>query len=172
VFLAYASGLVVGGLITSLLIYLLGSLWRPSSLVVGVAALVLGVLRFVRPDNLAVGGWKVPRHWSSWGRRRYLGVFGLFLGMGFVTTMPSPAMVALMAWMWHLHALVLIIVTFEAFVAGRLLTTLVSHFAQVRSTQDVVLTVNAVQDKTAYVSRAEAVLSVILGLSVLLALLT
>jgi hypothetical protein len=162
--------MLAGGLISSLLIFLLGSLWRPGALVVGVIALLLGVLRFIRPDTIGFGGWKVPREWSSWGLRRYLVVFGVFLGMGVVTTMPSPAMLALVAWTWHLHSLPLIAATFGAFVAGRLLTTVVSHYEQLKSAQDVVLAVNAVEDKIAYAPRAEAVASVILGLSVLIAL--
>jgi hypothetical protein len=62
-------------------------------------------------------------HILTHGIGRFLGAFGLMLGMGFITTMPSPAMVALLFLLWHVHSLWFTIVVFEAFAITRGLTT-------------------------------------------------
>jgi hypothetical protein len=152
-------------------VYSLGFLWRPEVLLAGVLAAVLGVLRFLWPDRVAFGGFKVPRDWSSWGIRRFLSAFGLLLGMGFVTTMPSPAMLALLVSLWHVHNFLFIVVTFELFAIGRLLTTLVTLHEQMRSDSDVVAVADLMADRTASIARVEAAVSVGLGIVLLIAAL-
>jgi hypothetical protein len=166
---SYGVSLLVGALISSCVIYLLGSLWRPGVLLAGVLAVVLGVLRFLWPDRVALGGFKVPRDWAAWGIQWFLSAFGLMLGMGFVTTMPSPAMLALLVWMWHVHNFVFIVVTFEVFAIGRLLMTLVTLHEQMRSAGDVVAVADLLVDRMAYIPRVEAAVSAGLGLVLLIA---
>jgi hypothetical protein len=160
---------VLGALVSSGLIYLLGLVWRPSLLVAGSLAAALGVLRFLFPDRVAAGGFKVPRDWAVWGISRFLGAFGLLLGMGFVTTMPSPAMLALFVLLWHVHTLWFIIVTFEAFAITRALTTFAALFLQARDSGDVVVAADTVVDKLRHVPRAEAIIAIALGITLLTA---
>jgi hypothetical protein len=164
----YTVGLVVGGAVSSAIFYLLGSLWRPNLVTVGILALVLGVIRVFRPNTVAIGGFKVPRNWTAWGVQRFLGAFGVLLGMGVVTTTPSPTMLVIVVWMLHLHSFPLILVTFEAFVAARLLTTAAVLYSQWAAAQDVVLSADAFVDKIARVPRLEAACSIILGLILLI----
>lgn len=168
---SYGVGLVAGALISSSIIYALGLFLRPAALLVGILAISLGVARLLQPDRVAFGGLKVPRDWARWGIGPFLSAFGLMLGMGFITTMPSPAMLALLFWMWHIHTFLLIVVTFEVFAIGRLLTTLMTLHRQARSANDVVAVADAVVDKMAYLPRAEAAVSVSLGMVLLIAAL-
>jgi hypothetical protein len=162
---------VLGALISSGIIYLLGLLWRPSLLVAGSLAAALGILRLLYPDRVAAGGYKVPRDWAVWGIGRFLGAFGLMLGMGFITTMPSPTMLALLFLLWHAHSLVFIIVIFETFAITRGLTTFATLFLQARNSDDVVLAADTLVDKLRQVPRAEAVVSIALGITLLAAAL-
>lgn len=163
--LAYIAGLLLGAGISTLVVYGLGLLWRPSALLVGVLAVLLGLGRVFFPRNVAAGGFKVPRRWEIWGPVRYLGAFGLFLGMGFVTTMPSPTMVVLIAWMWHLHTLSLILVTFEGFAFGRILTTALIFAGRDGMPVDEADRANAVIAKLSFLPRIEAVTSMVLGVA-------
>jgi hypothetical protein len=158
---------VLGALLSSGLVYLLGVLWRPSLLVAGCLAAALGVLRFLFPDRVAAGGFKVPRDWAAWGIGRFLGAFGLLLGMGFVTTMPSPAMLALFVVLWHAHSLWFTIVTFEAFAITRGLTTFATLSRQARDSDDVVAAADTLVDKLRHVPRAEAAVAIALGITLL-----
>jgi hypothetical protein len=167
----YGVGLAAGALISSGIIYALGLLLKPAALLVGILAIILGIARFMQPDRVAFGGLKVPRDWARWGIGPFLSAFGLMLGMGFVTTMPSPAMLALLLWMWRIHTFLLIVVAFEVFAIGRLLTTLMTVHWQVRSSKDVVAVADAVVDRMALIPRAEATVSVSLGLVLLIAAL-
>jgi hypothetical protein len=160
-------GLVLGALISAGLIYLLGLLWRPSLLVAGSLAAALGILRFLYPDRVAAGGFKVPRDWAAWGIGRFLGAFGLMLGMGFITTMPSPAMLALLVLLWHVHSLWFTIVAFEAFAITRGLTTSETLYLQARNSGDVVVAADTLVDKLRHVPRAEAAVSIALGITLL-----
>jgi hypothetical protein len=163
--LAYLIGLLLGAGISTVVVYSLGLLWRPSALLVGVLAVILGLGRVFFPRNVAAGGWKVPRNWELWGPVRYLGAFGLFLGMGFVTTMPSPTMVVLIAWMWHLHSLPLILVTFEGFALGRVLTTALMFADRDGAPVDGADRANALIAKLSFLPRIEAVTSMALGVA-------
>ena len=60
--------------------------------------------------------------------------------------MPSPAMLALLLWMWHLHAFLVIAVTFEVFALGRLLTTLAALYRARRVSEQVTVAVDRVTD--------------------------
>lgn len=152
-----------------MVVYVLGLVWRPSEIMVGLLALILGAGRVFRPDHVAAGGFKVPRHWEAWGPPRYLGAFGLLLGMGVVTTMPSPTMVVLVLWMWHLHALPLILLSFEAFAIGRIAPTAITVASSKGSLGDVPVTANAVIDRMSHLPRVEAAISLLLGLTLLAA---
>ncbi len=164
---SYGLGLVLGALISSGVVYLLGLLWRPSLLLAGGLAAALGILRFVYPDRVAAGGFKVPRDWAAWGIGRFLGAFGLMLGMGFVTTMPSPTMLALLFLLWHAHSLWFTIVTFEVFALTRGLTTFATLSLQARDSGDVVVAADTLVEKLKRVPRAEAVVSIALGVTLL-----
>ena len=158
---------MLGALISSGIIYLLGLLWRPSLLIAGSLAAALGIMRLVYSDRVAAGGFKVPRDWAAWGIGRFLGAFGLMLGMGFITTMPSPAMLALLFLLWHAHALAFTVVTFEAFAITRGLTTFATVYVQARYSDDVVVAADTLVDKLRLVPRAEAVVSIALGITLL-----
>jgi hypothetical protein len=157
---------LLGAGISTMLVYFPGLFWRPGALVVGLLAVILGLGRIFFPDNLAAGGFKVPRHWEAWGASRYLGVFGVFLGMGFVTTMPSSTMVVLIAWMWHLHVLGLILITFEAFALGRIVTT-ASAIAGRKDPGDSPARADMAIRRMSYLPRVEAATSIALGAALL-----
>jgi len=166
--LLHFTGLLAGALVSACLVYLVGWSWRPGAAVVGVVALFLGLMRVFWPGNVAIGGFKVPRDWEAWGPRRFLAAFGLLLGMGVVTTMPSATMLALVVWMWYLHTLSLIVLTFVAFAMGRLLTTATLSM-QRRSSKDVEAMADALMKGIAHLPRVEAVVALVLGLTVLVA---
>jgi hypothetical protein len=163
---SYLAGLAAGGLISAALLTALGALWAFSASQVALILLVLALFRFVRPKTVAVGGYKVPRDWERWGPSRYLGVFGLFLGLGFVTTMPSPVMIGLLAWTWHLRNLGLAIVTFMAFAFGRSLPSLKVYLAS-RREEDVKEAADAMARRVPVVGLAEAGVATALALVLL-----
>ena len=63
-------------------------IWSPGRALVACLAIVLGGLRFARPRTIGMGGFKVPQHWAAFGDAPYMALFGFFLGMGLVTTVP------------------------------------------------------------------------------------
>ncbi len=126
---AYLAGLAAGGLISAALLTAFSALWAFSASQVALILLVLAFFRFARPKTVAIGGYKVPRDWERWGPGRYLGVFGIFLGLGFVTTMASPVMIGLLAWTWHMRDLGLAIATFMVFALGRSVSALNVYLA-------------------------------------------
>jgi hypothetical protein len=153
-------------LISAALLTALGALWAFSASQVALILLVLALFRFVRPKTVAVGGYKVPRDWERWGPSRYLGVFGFFLGLGFVTTMPSPVMIGLLAWTWHLRNLGLAIVTFMAFAVGRSLPSLKVYLAS-RREEDVKEAADTMARRVPGVGLAEAGVATALALVLL-----
>lgn len=100
-------------------LYLLGSLARPPVAIVAAVCIVLGGIRAWRPKAVPKGGILVPRHWERWGDTWFLFVFGLFLGFGFITTLPSVTMLALALGVWYLHNLYAGLVIWTMFAFGR-----------------------------------------------------
>lgn len=161
--LGYFAGLVAGAVVSGSILYLLSRLWRPGVLVVGVLALALACGRLFRPDSVAIGGFKVPREWEAWGRGRYLSAFGFLLGMGVITTMPSPVMIALIAWVWHVGSLDWAIVTFGLFGVGRLIGTVATIASQPRMRGGVTAAADVVIERMSYLPRLEVLAAVGLG---------
>jgi dipeptide/tripeptide permease len=155
---------------TALILYLLGKLWRPGLLVVGLLALVLACGRLIRPDNVAIGGFKVPREWEAWGRGRYLSVFGFLLGMGVITTMPSPVMLVLVAWVWNVDSLAWASITFGIFAVGRLIGTIATVLGQGRAQGDVAKAADMVIERMSYLARLEALVTIALGVVVIVSM--
>jgi len=153
-------------LISAALLTALGALWAFSASQVALVLLVLALFRFVRPKAVAVGGYKVPRDWERWGPSRYLGVFGFFLGLGFVTTMPSPVMIGLLAWTWHLRDLGLAIATFMVFAVGRSLPAMNVYLAS-RREEDVKEAADTMARRVPVVGLAEAGVATALALMLL-----
>ena len=126
--LAHSIGLVLGALSTATVLMTLAFWIQVPTAVVGLLLLVLAPFRIARPTTVAPGGWKVRREWERWGTTRYMAVFGWFLGLGFVTTMASPLLVACALWTLSQGHWPVAIPTFLAFAAGRLMTTVATTF--------------------------------------------
>jgi hypothetical protein len=154
---------VIGALFTGLILYLLSKLWRPGALAVGVLALALACGRLFRPDSVAIGGFKVPREWEVWGRGRYLSAFGFLLGMGVITTMPSPMMLALIAWVWNVGSLAWATITFGMFGVGRLVGTVATIVGQSRVQGDATIAADVVIQRLIQLARLEVLTAVGLG---------
>jgi hypothetical protein len=138
-------------------------IWSPGRALVACLAIVLGGLRFARPRTIGMGGFKVPQHWAAFGDAPYMALFGFFLGMGLVTTVPSTVMVVLAAWVWHAHNLVLAAAVFWSFALGRLGTTVAAWALSRRSQEEAFVTANEVERRIAGVARVEAAVAIALG---------
>jgi len=110
--------------ITGLLLYAIGLWVRPPLALAAAACIALGLVRACWPAAVPIGGFLVPRHWEKWGQTRFVSVFGLLLGMAFVTTLPSLTLIALGLAVWYLHAIWIAVAVLGSFAAGRLAATL------------------------------------------------
>jgi hypothetical protein len=164
---SYVLGLFIGAAVTAEVVYALGVAWRPLPLVVAVVAAVLGVIRIFRPRTVAIGGFKVPRHWERLGPVGYLGVFGLFLGTGVITTMPAPTMVALIIWVWMAHSVSMGLLILSLFALGRVLTSAAGGVVRFRVSTSGSMAVDTVESAVAYLARVEGATCAALGLFVL-----
>lgn len=165
----HSLGLFVGATVTASILYVLGTFWIPSMLMIGSIALVLGAIRFLRPNTVALGGFEVPRHWEILGPVPYLSVFGVFLGTGLITTMPSATMVALVLWAWEAHNLALIAAVFWGFAAARLGTSVAASVTSRRLHAPGEFAADTVEQRVRFLARVEAMVCLALGVILLTA---
>lgn len=124
----HSVGVLAGAATTALILTGLGQIIQIPLWVVAALLLVAAPFRILRPTLVAPGGWKVRREWERWGTVRYMGVFGYFLGLGFVTTMASPLFVVCVLWATSQGDTTLALFTLLAFGTGRIVTTVATSF--------------------------------------------
>jgi hypothetical protein len=100
--LAFVVGAVAGGLALGAAAHLLGQIGMAPAWLGPVAA-AAALIGMVGPSAVrravARWGWPVPRSWQALGSVPFAGLFGLLLGVGVVTRLPSLGFVALLAWL-------------------------------------------------------------------------
>ncbi len=86
-----AATILIGALATSLVVYFLGHLigGPPGVLVAAVAFFCAGIGAGVLPNLLPNSSWRIPQAWARWGQAWYAMAFGMALGIGFLTAIPS-----------------------------------------------------------------------------------
>jgi hypothetical protein len=99
-------------------------LWVPWSIVPS-AAVVAGIAGALGV-RLRGSTWRVPKRWARNGHLVYSGMFGLALGTGFMTALPSIAMLVLYAWALVAPSWSLIWPVFLVFAVARFGTTIAS----------------------------------------------
>lgn len=162
----HSVGVVLGSLTTGCLLWFTGLVLPIPSIVIAISFLALGIARIFRPNTLAPWGWKVRRHWESWGTRRYMFTFGFCIGLGFLTTMASPVFIALA--MYGTRAgLAMACLTLSWFAIGRLSTTWIVAIRDAGSGADVSRTADRVQKAVKYVGVAEALVAIGIGVTLL-----
>ena len=96
---AHAGGLLVGAAITAVVIGSVGSLIDVKPEVVGLYIFGVGIVAVVLGHRRRLGSdWRVPGTWSRFGGVRYSGLFGVALGVGGLTALPSIGAFAVIAW--------------------------------------------------------------------------
>lgn len=129
--LLHSAGVLVGALLMAVLTLLVGkAVPFPSGIVgallLGIAA--LGSLALLAAGDLPVATgspWRVPRNWAARGHSTYAGVFGLALGGGFFTALPSVGLIGLVLWALLSASTWAVVIGFVAFALGRILPLLV-----------------------------------------------
>jgi len=168
---AHVLGLLVGSLVTGALVAGLGILIPPFGAIwLAIPFLVVGALRIFRPTTVVPGGWKVRRVWERWGLVRYMGVFGFFLGLGFVTTIVSPSFFLLIAWGLGSATIFAPLAAFAGFAGGRVVTTLISASGDARGSSTTCVTVDSVKTRIRVLGSIEGVLTVLIGIALTLGL--
>lgn len=124
----HSLGVLAGAATTAMLLVGLADVVQIPVWFVALLLIVAAPFRVLRPVLVAPGGWKVRREWERWGTVRYMGVFGYFLGLGFVTTMASPLFVVCSLWVVTQGETSLAIFTMMAFATGRIVTTVATSF--------------------------------------------
>jgi hypothetical protein len=96
----YASGALTGAAAVALALIGFASIVRPfpSSAASVVAFYCAGVIARIFPNIFPGSRWRIPKSWGARGSKFYAAVFGLVLGAGFVTALPSPSFYVLLAW--------------------------------------------------------------------------
>ena len=79
------------------LAHVAGPLPSPALAAVCLSAAALLVVEALLPLRVPGSSWMVPREWARFGTTRYAALFGLALGTGVATALPSPALYALLA---------------------------------------------------------------------------
>lgn len=114
----YVVALVAGAVLLGTLLDIVGAIAALPTIVVGITALVAAGMAAGLLPAPPSSPWRVPRSWSTFGERPFVLVFGLALGAGVLTALPSFGFYVLLA--WGLTAgLQLGLPAFVAFAGGR-----------------------------------------------------
>jgi hypothetical protein len=96
---AHSVGMVAGGAATASLLLLSAWLLGPLPAWAAAVACVVGALALCTQPAVRLPGshWMVPREWARFGHTRYAAAFGVALGTGVATLLPSPAWYGVLA---------------------------------------------------------------------------
>src|SRR5438067_12023313 len=97
--MAYVIAVPVGSLVLGLVLYSFHHIFPVPQiaagwLVLSIAAMVAFQLRIPKLESR----WRVPRSWARFGHVWYATLFGLILGFGLVTAIPSAGLYAVVTW--------------------------------------------------------------------------
>lgn len=128
ILLSHVSGLLIGALILSLVGFAVHSILtfssvRAASFVTSIV-LVGGIAWVGR--NLPSIGFEVPLVWRRWGDEVYALVFGLALGSGVTTRVPSPGFYVICIWTVLWGQSLALAVVFSAFALGKAIPLVLS----------------------------------------------
>lgn len=120
-------GILIGAIAIGLVTIGISQLVAFPSGVTGALVLTLAlagcVAIFARGDMSTAAGsaWRVPRNWAAVGHSTYAAVFGVALGAGFITALPSVGLLGIFLWAVADAKPVIVLVVFVAFALGRVL---------------------------------------------------
>ncbi|MET4783735.1 hypothetical protein [Glaciihabitans sp. UYNi722] len=165
---SHVTGILVGSAVTAGLVAVLaavtpnfGPTWLAFPLI------IVGALRLFRATTMLPGGWKVRRMWERWGALRFMGVFGFFLGLGFVTTIVSPGFFLMAAWSVQSGTLYVPAAIFAGFAGGRIATSLIAAAGDAKSSSVICQTVDTVKSRITPLGYIEGGLAVLIGIALL-----
>ena len=114
----YVAALVAGSVLLAAILDMVGELAPIPTIVVGITAVAAASMAAGLVPALPSSPWRVPRSWSTFGERPFVVVFGLALGAGVLTALPSFGFYVLLAWGLTV-GLQLALPAFVAFAGGR-----------------------------------------------------
>ncbi len=123
----HSVGLLAGAVGVAAAWHWLGTLaGHPPRWALGLLAVLLALVAGeLLPLRLPGSPWRVPRSWGRLGHVGYASVFGIALGTGLATALPSPGLYALVAWGLAAPGWPAVWPVFGAFAAGRAVPLLV-----------------------------------------------
>jgi len=131
-------------------------------------AVCLGCIRLLRQGTVGIGGFEVPRHWESVGPIAYLGLFGIFLGAGIITTMPSATMTALILWVWMAHKISVCLLVLMVFAVGRFGSSAAAGVVRLRLLTSGSVAADRVEAGVGQLAWVDGIVCAMLGMSMLL----
>jgi hypothetical protein len=94
----FVVSLAAGSAALGVTLHLIGSWVRPPDLLVGATAVIAAAMAGGLVPSLPASRWRIPRSWSTFGEGPFVLLFGLVLGLGVLTALPSFGFYVLIAW--------------------------------------------------------------------------
>lgn len=167
---AYSVCLPAGAMLLAVAAYHLSRLVGTMPLwVVGAAATIaaasgLGWLPIDPPES----HWRVPQNWGRFGHVCYAGLFGVVLGLGVLTAVPSFSLYVVIAWVFTGPAWHQVWPIFLGFSIARLLPALLVVMMATRSREHPFSVLESITKATGLARRAEIAVLAALGVQLLL----